>query len=127
LEEDQGHSVAHWNSDQFSDGFTFAELRRFADDLRELVNNLALLVHEQFRIANHVNEQNVSNFEMGTGFELGGHVCADYLGFYTIGFCLASVEMRLCHKESARICQQNCQQMAVKEFEGAARLRFKKG
>jgi hypothetical protein len=48
-------------------------LRSFSDDLSELLQDFALLVDEQLRIADHVDEQDVRNLQVAVGFQLSGH------------------------------------------------------
>jgi hypothetical protein len=38
-----------------------------------LLNNFSLLVDQQLRVTDDVDEQNVRNRQMGIGFQLSGH------------------------------------------------------
>ena len=73
LEKDERHAVAARNTDQFSGRAAFAELRRVAHNVVELLQHLALLVHQQLRVTHHVNEQDVRSFQMSRLFSGTGH------------------------------------------------------
>src|SRR5204862_6175857 len=73
-EKHERHAVAAWNANQFSGRVTFAELRGAAHDVVALLQHLALLVHQQLRVANEVNKQDMGDLELDLYLDLGGHV-----------------------------------------------------
>ncbi len=70
-EKHERHAVAAWNANQFSGRVTFAELRGAAHDVVELLQHLALLVHQQLRVANDVNKQDMGDLELDLFLDLG--------------------------------------------------------
>ena len=70
------HSVSGRQPDQFSGRFRGAESIGVADDLIELVQRLVLLINQQFRVADNVYEQDVSDFEFEIGIEFRRHRAA---------------------------------------------------
>ena len=61
VEENQRHAVARGEPDQFSGGFRSTDLFGATDDPTQLFLDLALLVQQQFRIADHVHEKDVTD------------------------------------------------------------------
>src|SRR5207248_5707531 len=84
-EKHERHAVAAWNANQFSGRVTFAELRGAAHDVVELLQHLALLVHQQLRVANDVNKQDMGDLELDLFLSFGGHAY-----FTTTGFLASS-------------------------------------
>ena len=68
LEKDQRHPVAGRNGNKLAISLAGLKLRSFAHQLIKLLHDLALLIDEQFRITNHVHEQNVRDLEMKMRF-----------------------------------------------------------
>ena len=54
LKENQRHPVAGGDANKFPSGLTFPKLRSVPNRIVELLDHLALLVHEQLRITDHV-------------------------------------------------------------------------
>jgi hypothetical protein len=63
------HPVTRGNGNELPIGFAGLKLRGFPHHLIELLDDLALLVHEQFRITDHIHEQDVSNGEVSIRFQ----------------------------------------------------------
>jgi hypothetical protein len=57
-------SVASWQTQKFSFRFCGTDLLRSAHDLFQFLNLLALLVNEQFRVTDDVDEQDVPDLEL---------------------------------------------------------------
>ena len=74
IEEHQRHSIAGRKSDQFFLCLGLTKFSSTSDDMVQLVEQSPLFVDEQFRITDHVDEQNMSDvqFEMRSSFR--GHV-----------------------------------------------------
>src|SRR5947207_14854852 len=72
-EKHERHAVAAWNANQFSGRVTFAELRGAAHDVVELLQHLALLVHQQLRVAKDVNKQDLGDLELDLFLNFSGH------------------------------------------------------
>ena len=70
------HSVSGRQPDQFSGRFRGAESIGVADDLIELVQRLVLLVNQQFRVPDNVDEQDMSDFQFEIGIEFRRHRAA---------------------------------------------------
>ena len=68
MEKDQCHPVAGGNGNELAIRLARLKLRRFPHELIELLHDLALLIHEQFRITDHVHEQDVRDLEMKMRF-----------------------------------------------------------
>ena len=61
------------NRKKFAFGFGDAELFRSAHNLFQLLKLLALLVDEQLRVTDDVDEQDMADLEFYVGEMLGGH------------------------------------------------------
>ena len=61
VEKHQRHPVASWKPDQLAGGFGGTDLLGVSDNLGQLLLELALLVDKQFRVTNHVHEQDMSD------------------------------------------------------------------
>jgi hypothetical protein len=61
--EHKGATIAGRQAQQFPFGFSQAELLGAAHDFSQRLHLLALLVYEQLRVADDVDEQNVSYLE----------------------------------------------------------------
>src|SRR5437870_9976910 len=72
----EGHSVSGRQPDQFSSGFRGAKGTGVANDLIELLQRFVLLVNQQFRVPNNVDEQDMSDFQFEIGIELRRHTAA---------------------------------------------------
>ena len=70
------HSVSGRQPNQFSGRFRGAKSIGVADDLIELVQRLVLLINQQFRVPDNVDEQDVSDFEFEIGIEFRRHRAA---------------------------------------------------
>jgi hypothetical protein len=55
VEENERHPITSRHSDEFASCFRGAKTSGAPHDLRQLLQQFNLLVHEQFRIANHVD------------------------------------------------------------------------
>src|SRR5260370_4501707 len=55
-EKKQHHAVPSWQTNQFSTGFRIPETFCSANNSIELVHQLNLLVDQQFRVSNHVDQ-----------------------------------------------------------------------
>src|SRR5207249_11574850 len=56
FKEDQRHPITDRNTNQPSGGFAFAELRSLTHDAGEVIDNFTLLVDQQLRVTDHVDE-----------------------------------------------------------------------
>ena len=56
IEENQCHAIANREPDELAGGFGDAKVVRASNDLSEFLLNLALLVHEQLGVTDHVHE-----------------------------------------------------------------------
>jgi len=57
-------AVTNRDANQFAVGITLTKLRSVPHDLGELLHHLALFVHEQLGVTDHIQEQNVRRPEM---------------------------------------------------------------
>lgn len=71
--ENQCHPIASSNLDQSACGFGPAEFLRAANDFIEGTEQSPLLVNQQFRVTDNVDEQDVRDFQRDFLFDLGGH------------------------------------------------------
>jgi hypothetical protein len=55
-EEHQGHPIACWESHEFDRRFGRAELLRASHNLIQLLLQLALIVHQRFRVTDDVDK-----------------------------------------------------------------------
>jgi len=74
VEEDERHSIASGNPNQFPCRFCNVNLLGICDDLGELFLEFALFVEEQFRVTDHVHEKNVANLQLKLGLRISGHI-----------------------------------------------------
>jgi hypothetical protein len=70
--ENKRHPIACREPDQFSFGLGFAKFPGAANDFIQFTQQSALLINEQFRVADDVDEQDVANLQ--TGLFLGRHL-----------------------------------------------------
>src|SRR5439155_25554613 len=63
IKKDKGHSVPDRYSNQLPGCFRSAELFGSANDLIEPLQHLHLLVHQQFGITNHIDEEDVCDLK----------------------------------------------------------------
>src|SRR5438093_12071048 len=73
LIEDQRHSIAGWNLDQSTRCFRIPKFLCAANNLIERIERPALLVDQKFRVANDVHEQDMSDHQLNSLFNLSGH------------------------------------------------------
>src|SRR5262249_44093815 len=74
IEEYQRHSVARGKSDQFFLRLCFTEFGGTPDDVVQFLEQGPLLINEQFRVTNHVYEQNRSDAKLEIRSSFRGHV-----------------------------------------------------
>ncbi len=72
-EKSQRHSIAGRQANQFSHRLRDPELFRAAHNLIQPLEQRALLIHRQFRVADNVGAEDVRDLEMRIRFELSGH------------------------------------------------------
>src|ERR1700730_8387190 len=73
VEKHQRHSIAGRQAYQFSGGIRHGKPSGVTDDARQLRHQFALRVDEQFRIADHVQVEDVRDLQLRIGFGIGGH------------------------------------------------------
>src|SRR5207248_1047973 len=73
-EKKQHHPVPSWQTNQFSTGFRFPETFCSANNWIEPLHQFNLLVDQQFRIPDYVDEQEMCDLEREIRFILSGYV-----------------------------------------------------
>ena len=58
------HSIASRNLDQFAGTFRASKFIRSTDDLVQCVQQLPLLINQQFRVTNNVHEQDMCDLKL---------------------------------------------------------------
>jgi hypothetical protein len=58
-QKNKRHPVPGWKSNQFFPGLSLAKFVRSGNDFVKLAQQFTLLVHQQLRVAHHVDEQDV--------------------------------------------------------------------
>jgi hypothetical protein len=71
VQKDQNHPVSSGESDQFTARFRLPKLTGIADNLIQLLQHLALLIDEKFRITDDVYEQDMCYLEMKIELRFG--------------------------------------------------------
>jgi uncharacterized glyoxalase superfamily metalloenzyme YdcJ len=74
----QRATVAGRQAHQFPSALRRAKRLRRPRDLAKFFKMLELLVNQELRVTDDVDEQNVSNFERDVFFKFAGHVYADF-------------------------------------------------
>jgi len=72
--KDERATVARGQSQQLAFRFGFLALLGSADDRFQRLNLVALLVDEQFRVTDNVDEQDMPDLELNVGPRIGRHV-----------------------------------------------------
>src|ERR1700720_3342918 len=73
ISENKRATVTGWQTQQFAFRFRQADLLRSANNFLQLLQRIALLVNQSFRITNDVDEQDVSDLKFYVGGTLGRH------------------------------------------------------
>ncbi len=69
----QRHPIARWQPDELAGCVRSPHPFRLAHEIVQLMEHFALLVNEQFRVTNNVDEQDVPDFELQISFSSRGH------------------------------------------------------
>src|SRR5438128_9242921 len=79
--EDQRYAVARRDFKQAARGFGSLKLFGGANDPVQFLNRRVLVVNRKLRIANDVDEQNMSDFELDLFLDLNGHLVGDHFSY----------------------------------------------
>jgi hypothetical protein len=74
MEENERHPIAGRHSDEFIPCFRSAETFGAPHDLIQLLEQLNLLIDQQFRVTDNVDQQEMCDLEWEIGLRLSGRI-----------------------------------------------------